>query len=236
MSFRRRGRINMRPWKRPPWKRRAGEWLIPDETTAASLLCASPWGTSIDVSAVGTNWTSSPLAGIVLTPILLTSAAEDTISGQPLWPQHTVERVRGTVFVFQNPNQESTVPSPFLYHYGVRLVDADEAGQPDFSASVLSEKQADDRWVARGHFFVPGVINGVPAGPVVAQTYATTSYMAQHRGIEINIRNRVKVKQDQFLLWFHEVSGSGASALPAWAGNIVLANVVPYLRTYIRQS
>lgn len=256
------GPIRTRPWKRPPWKRRQrrpGEYNVISQATAAAMAGSSPFrdGSCGQIVDLPEGLTCDETVAFV--PTILSSAAEGDLAGQPLWPAHTVESVRGEIFFFKVGSlavaNQVKPGQGCLVHLGMRKTRFDyDAVTPSFETDFdpAHEDDAEARWIWTKHLFIPpspspdhysstGTTAVTGGGFVVCTFDGATHCRAQ---VTVNERNRVKLNENEGLVLHVTVSQDPWWSLFATAelplgpihGNQATIGMKPFLRTYVRQS
>lgn len=266
--------IRTRPWKRPPWRRKRrlpGEFNIISEATATAFAASAPFrdgscGQIVDFDPRAMSCQDT----VPMTPIVLSSASEGDFGGQPIWPKHVVESVRGDLFFFKVGSlAESNQIMPgagCMVHCGIRKTRFDyDAVVPAFETDFdpAHEDDAEARWIWLKHFYLPpspslatttstGISGGLPAplscsgvgGQAQAFDLTWSNATASRAHVVVNERNRVKLEENEGLVLLITVSQdpftSLFSCVTSPMGEIhnlpATLGVVPYVRTYVRQS
>lgn len=256
-----RRRINTKPWRKPPWKRRSGrpgEWLSPSQSSADSLGAKPPWGVPIRVDYPGFASAPPPETAIDRsTAVLLSSAVEDALLGQPIWPKHTVVHITGEIFVAPTPyplQVGETDGAPFILHMGIRKFRYDDlAASPSFEidGDPGGPDEADSRWIWRKHLWVPPAFMteevATPAGSNphrLGDTGNTVTFTRDPWGVfkvqhlSLNVRNKVRIEEDEGLLLVFSTSATptqlgGGSVFEELDGGAGTCQVLPFLRSYV---
>lgn len=211
-----------------------GEFNVISEATATAFAASSPFRdgscgqiVSIDPRALNCQDT------VPMTPIILSSASEGDFGGQPIWPKHTVESVRGDLFFFHAGDLEADNASlpggGVMVHMGIRKTRFDfDATTPSFETDFdpAHEDDAEARWIWLRHLYLPPVPSldntssaGVGGHLPVALGLGCDS-MGQPQGwqvtwsdatrsrahVTLNERNRVKLEENEGLVLLVTVS------------------------------
>lgn len=241
-------------------KRGPGEYNVISEATAVAMAGSAPFrdgscSQERDVINDGSCTDTFPF-----TPIILSSAAEGDLAGQPLWPKHTVESVRGEVFFFNTgiaAGGNTYLPAGgAMVHMGIRKTRFDyDAVTPSFETDFdpAHEDDAEARWIWLKHFYLPpspsayatnsaGLLgDGSGSAWVVPFADATRARTV----VTINERNKVRLGENEGLVllvtcspdpWAFIGPAPAARPLGLIHNHDAKVSMLPYLRTYVRQS
>lgn len=218
------------------------EWNVISPATASAMASAGPFdgcGQLIDVPPASLLPCPETVKGV---PIVLSSATEGSLAGQPLWPNHTVDRVMGTVFLFRRCGLSTAnvvVPAlPVFVGLGIRKARFDyDAVTPTWETDFdpLHEDDMEERWIWRDvvelgpAFNAPDCI-GLCNGGINIDGYGSageggfyananvTEQRFMRQGIRLNVRNRCVLKENEGLVMIVSVMHTPITFAPSAHG------------------
>lgn len=243
-------------WPRRRKRRSPGEYNVISEATASAMACSSPFR---DGSC---SWSEVLLSGFPCDytqpcpVVILSSAAEGDLAGQPLWPKHTVESVRGEIHLFTTGLSDManihTPPGGVLVHMGIRKTRFDyDAVTPTFESDFDPghEDDAEARWIWTKHVYIPPGSIPTSSGNIGdgsgSQWGNDFAGLGRNRAsVMLNERNRVRLGENEGLILVTSISpdpwlGGGNTFTRPFGlihGHGAELIFTSKLRTYVRQS